>query len=103
MNLRVNIRVLPEQPPLVSWTGSAEEKLRLSKMDINDRLIHLDEHKDILYQMEPWSGTKDRSKTESLKEAGMRHVKDGKYVEAIQSFNCAIRTAPPEVRSILDL
>ena len=98
MNISVNIRILPEQPPLISWKGSAEEKLKLSKMDISERLRYLHQHNDILYQVEPWSGTKEKSKTESLKETGMKHVKNGKYVEAIQSFNCAIRTAPVEVR-----
>ena len=94
----MNIRILPDQPPLISWTGSAEEKLKLSKMDIRDRLRYLDHHNDILYQVDPWSGIKDKSKADLLKETGMRLVKNGKYVEAIQSFNNAIKTAPVEVR-----
>ena len=106
MDISLTIRVVPEQPPHISWSGSADQKRKLSKMDICDRLKYLDDHTDIIYQVEPWSGTKNKSKAESLKEVGMKYVKSGKYVEAIQSFNFATRTAPSEVRfsvSILNL
>ena len=97
MDVTLTIRVLPEQPPLISWSGSADQKRKLSKMDIFDRLKYLDDHTDIIYQVGPWSGTKNKSKAESLKEVGMKHVKSGKYVEAVQSFNFATRAAPSEV------
>ena len=41
MSLQVTIDVFPDQPAAVTWRGSAEEKLRLARLGIRERLVQL--------------------------------------------------------------
>ena len=94
MNLKLNVTVLPNDPPSISWTGSASDKLQLTKMKIQERLQYLTSNADIVYKSSPWNNIKDKSKAETLIKIGLGLVKNAKYVEAIQSFNHAIRVIP---------
>ena len=94
MNLKLNVTVLPNDPPSISWIGSAGEKLQLTKMKIQERLQYLPGNAEIVYKTSPWKTIKDRTKTETLIKIGLGLIKNAKYVEAIQSFNHAIRVTP---------
>ena len=94
MNLKLNVTVLPNDPPSISWIGSVSDKLQLTKMKIQERLQYLTGNADIVYKTSPWKTIKDRTKTETLIKIGLGLIKNAKYVEAIQSFNHAIRVTP---------
>ena len=94
MNLKLKVTVLPNDPPSMSWSGSAGDKLQLTKMKIWDRLQYLTANADIEYKTSPWNTIKDRAKAEILIKSGLGLVQNAKYVEAIQSFNHAIRITP---------
>ena len=94
MNLKLNVTVLPNDPPSISWTGSAGDKFQLTKMKIQERLQYLTGNADIVYKTSPWNTIKDRSKADTLIKIGLGLIKNAKYVEAIQSFNNAIRVTP---------
>ena len=94
MNLKLKITVLPNDPASISWSGSAGDKLKLTKMKIQDRLQYLAGNADIVYKTSAWNTIKDRAKAEILIKSGLGLVQNAKYVEAIQSFNHAIRITP---------
>ena len=94
MNLKLHVTVMPADPPIMSWTGSAVDKLKLTKMKILDRLQYLTGYTDISYKTSAWNTIKDTDKAETLIKTGLGLIKDAKYVEAIQTFNHAIRITP---------
>ena len=94
MNLKLKITVLPNDPASISWSGSAGDKLKLTKMKIQDRLQYLAGNADIVYKTSAWNTIKDKAKAEILIKSGLGLVQNAKYVEAIQSFNHAIRITP---------
>ena len=94
MSLKLKVTVLPNDPPSMSWSGSAGDKLKLAKMKIQDRLQYLAGNADIVYKTSAWNTIKDKAKAEILIKSGLGLVQNAKYVEAIQSFNHAIRITP---------
>ena len=54
MNLKLHVTVMPADPPIMSWSGSAVDKLKLTKMKILDRLQHLTGNTDIAYKTSAW-------------------------------------------------
>ena len=94
MKLAAEIRVFPDEPPTVSWSGGREEKQVFCQMDIKERLEHLVTHSRIECESSPWSGVKDRSQADQLRKSAISQMKAGKFVEAILLFNSAMRVAP---------
>ena len=101
MNLKLHVTVMPADPPIMSWTGSAVDKLRLTKMKILDRLQYLTGNIDIAYKTSAWNTVKDTAKAETVIKNGLGLIKNAKYVEAIQSFNHAIQITPKVMFSFL--
>ena len=94
MKIAAEILVLSDQPLRVSWTGSREEKLLFCKMDIKERLEHLETHCRLEFEAEPWPGVKDRMKADQVRQSAMSLAKAGKFVEAVLQLNTAMRLAP---------
>ena len=100
MNLQVTIEVFPDQLAAVTWHASAEEKLKLARLGIRERLQQLARPGAALltFHGDPGPAAKDEAEAAALREAGARAARAGQHLAAVAAYNSAARLVPPEVR-----